>query len=188
MEIRGWPLRPWEGWSIMANSGMLLTNIIHTRRNIQDYKDPYISQLDPGEIAICGVCNGVYTNHRWYLNEQVDVRKLKNQPLYLTTCPACRKTRDNFPGGIVRLSGNFLKSHKKDIFNLVHNENERAMGINPLERIIDIVSDGTDYIIQTTNEKLAQRIGRSIHKAYSGDVKFSWSEDNKLVRVTWQRE
>lgn len=42
--------------------------------------------------------------------------------------------------------------------------------------------------ILTTDEKLAQRIGREIRKAYQGCVSYKWSEDANLVRVDWSRD
>jgi hypothetical protein len=42
--------------------------------------------------------------------------------------------------------------------------------------------------ILTTDEKLAQRIGREIRKAFRGTLAFRWSEDANLLRVTWARD
>jgi len=42
-------------------------------------------------------------------------------------------------------------------------------------------------VISTTNEKMAQRIGRAIRKAFRGYVTYQWSHDNKLARVDWAR-
>jgi len=42
--------------------------------------------------------------------------------------------------------------------------------------------------ILTTDEKLAQRIGREIRKAYQGTVSYKWSEDANFVRVNWSRD
>jgi hypothetical protein len=42
--------------------------------------------------------------------------------------------------------------------------------------------------IATTNEKLAQRLGRALKKAFHGDVTYHWSHDTKLVRVEWVKE
>jgi 3-dehydroquinate dehydratase len=79
-------------------------------------------------------------------------------------------------------------NHREEILNLVRNETKKADSINPLERIITMESDEEGMEITTTNEKLAQRIGRAIHKAYSGDLEYKWSEDNRLVRVNWHRD
>ncbi|HAR45151.1 MAG TPA: ATPase, partial [Nitrospiraceae bacterium] len=45
-----------------------------------------------------------------------------------------------------------------------------------------------NIVVSTTNEKMAQRIGKAVKKAFSGDVAYHWSHDNKLIRVEWVRE
>ncbi len=103
-------------------------------------------------------------------------------------CPACMKIRDNFPGGIVTLKGDYVLPHKQELLNLIKNEEARARGFNPLERVMSVKETGYGgMVISTTNEKLAQRLGRAIRKAFSGKVTYQWSHDNKLARVDWAR-
>ena len=101
--------------------------------------------------------------------------------------PACKKVRDNFPGGILKLKGTFLQEHIDEIMNLIRNEEQRAMGFNPLERIMDVNTTSKGVEITTTNEKLTQRIGKSIQKPYQGKVAYRWSDDTKLLRAEWER-
>jgi hypothetical protein len=42
--------------------------------------------------------------------------------------------------------------------------------------------------VETTTEKLAQRLGRSIKKARGGKIAYKWGHNNKFVRVSWQKE
>ncbi len=160
------------------------------RKAIDTSEDPYLADLEEKDrdMAICTECRAVYHNKRWYLDESLYERAAGLKETYRTLCPACRKIRDRFPGGIVTLSGDFLKEHREEIMNLIRNEEKEAMGKNPLERIIEIreIEEGK-MEITTTNEKLAQRIGRSLEKAYEGSVEYKWSEDVKLLRVWWER-
>ena len=94
-------------------------------------------------------------------------------------CPACRKIADGFIGGVVTLRGSFVREHREEIRNLVRNEEKRAMAFNPLARIIILKEDESGFEVSTTAEKLAQRIGREVHKACSGTVEYKWSEDSK---------
>ncbi|MGD0947698.1 MAG: hypothetical protein ABSA52_09720 [Candidatus Binatia bacterium] len=71
--------------------------------------------------------------------------------------------------------------------NLLANEEERAKGLNPLERIVRISEGDGIPTITTTNEKLAQRIGRALQKAFQGEVSYRWSEDTKYLHVQWAR-
>ena len=159
-----------------------------THRKAMDTSgDPYIVKTRNNVMAVCTKCHTVYFKKRWYIDEDLYQKKILMKKIEKVLCPACRKIKDNFPGGIVRLRGAFLNDHKDEIINLIRNEEERARGFNPLERIIKIndVDDGLE--VTTTNEKLAQRIGKSLHKAYQGKVVYKWSNDTKLLRADWER-
>ncbi len=103
-------------------------------------------------------------------------------------CPACRKQQDRVPSGVLKMMGNFVIEHKDEIMNLIRNEADKVQAINPLERVMGVVSTGNDIEITTTNEKLAQRMGKALHKAYSGTIEYKFSEDAKIARVYWRRE
>jgi hypothetical protein len=146
--------------------------------------DTYLPMGTQG-VAICEGCQAAYRNKRWYVNG--DLIKAGTVTIKVV-CPACLKIRDNFPGGIVTLAGDYVLPHKKEIMRLVKNEEDRARGFNPLERVMSIKENGRgSIVINTTNEKLAQRLGRAIKKAFHGEVSYRWSHDNKLVRVDWVR-
>jgi NMD protein affecting ribosome stability and mRNA decay len=162
---------------------------VNIRRNIENYGDPYIQTTGHSEVVVCSQCRSVYHDQRWYLEEQArETVKAKRDEIGFTICPACSKIRDKMPGGIVKLSGAFLDSHRQEILNLIHNEGDRAKQLNPLERVIDIEMMTSGIDILTTNERLAQRIGKALHRAYHGVVSYAWSQDTKLARVTWQRD
>jgi len=150
-------------------------------------RDPYLPRGASGKLAVCEGCQAVYMKKRWYL--KVADAKIANMPVIKVVCPACLKIRDNFPGGIVTLSGDFVIAHKDEFLHLIRNEEQRARGFNPLERVMSIKENGHgSIVISTTNEKLAQRLGRAMKKAFRGDVTYRWSHDDKLVRVDWVRE
>jgi hypothetical protein len=151
--------------------------------------DPYLPRGASKSVSMCEGCQAVYMNKRWYADSVVYTSSKKKLEIVTVVCPACMKIRDNFPGGIVTLKGDYVLPHKTDLMNLVRNEEERARGLNPLERVIAVKENGFgSIVISTTNEKLAQRIGRAIKKAFHGDVSYQWSHDNKLARVDWVRE
>lgn len=149
--------------------------------------DPYLLQNVRFDTAVCKKCNAVYQNKRWHIDEKLSKSKNERGGINKVFCPACQKIKDKFPGGIVTLKGGFLKEHKDEILNLIKNEEERAKGFNPLERIIEINSIDTGMELTTTNEKLAQRIGKRLSRAYQGKVGYRWSQDTKLLRVEWER-
>jgi len=151
--------------------------------------DPYLPRGANQEISVCEGCHSVYKNKRWYDDPDLYDAAVKIPDTFTTVCPACLKIRDNFPGGIVTLKGDYVLPHKQDLINLIKNEEARARGFNPLERIMFVrESEYGKLVISTTNEKLAQRLGRAIKKAFHGKVTYQWSHDNKLARVDWERQ
>jgi NMD protein affecting ribosome stability and mRNA decay len=158
-----------------------------SRKNVDRTRDPYIPRKGPLEAGVCPDCRAISRKKRWYMNEAEFV-SLVRAGAVLRRCPACRKIADGFPSGVVTLHGKFLQTHRDEILTIVRNEERRARGANPLERIMDIRDGGESVEILTTNGKLAQRIGREIRKAYQGTVSYKWSEDANFVRVNWSRD
>ena len=150
--------------------------------------DPYLPRGASRKVSECEACRAVYMNKRWYATGAVYQVALRNPENVKVVCPACLKIRDHFPGGIVTLKGDYVLPHKQDLMNLIKNEETRARGSNPLERVMSVKESGYgSLVISTTNERLAQRLGRAIKKAFHGEVAYNWSHDNKLVRVDWER-
>jgi hypothetical protein len=63
---------------------------------------------------------------------------------------------------VTRQPSPFLKAHREEILHLIYNEEERAKGFNPLERIVEMTESDGGMVVTTTNEKLAQHIGRRL--------------------------
>ena len=162
--------------------------LVHIRRNVQNTGDPYLLDLKPDEVAVCRECRSVYAGRRWELESQAARDLAHAKKVVETLCPACRKIRDRMPGGVLTLSGKFAAEHEQEIVNLLHHENQCGMEINPIERIMDIEESDSKLVVLTTNEKLAQKLGRAVYKAYAGEIEYKWSEDTKLARVNWHRD
>jgi NMD protein affecting ribosome stability and mRNA decay len=150
--------------------------------------DPYLPKGASKSVSVCEQCHAVYSNKRWSLStERYDI-VMQDPTVTLMVCPACHKIHDDLPGGIVTLKGAYVLPHKQELLNLVKNEEERARGMNPLERVMSIKENGSgSLVINTTNERLAQRLGKAIKKAFHGEVAYHFSHDNKLARVDWER-
>lgn len=159
------------------------------RRNLQimHYDDPYKSEEGLEAKIVCKECHSISSNHRWYQDTK-DYQELLHHPkTHFELCPACLKTKEHQPGGILKLSGDFMMSHKEEILNLMKNEAQKAQYDNPMERIMEIEEEPGILKISTTNEKLTQRLGRALHKAMGGVVDYKWSDGTKLLRVNWYR-
>ena len=160
---------------------------VKSKKNVKTDSDPYLSKESHCGVALCKRCRGIYHNKHWSFDENKYNAFLKKRDITFVVCPACQKIKDGYPEGVVTLRGDFLKKHKEEILNLIKNEEDRAKGFNPLERIINIDESDEKIVVTTTNEKIAQRIGREVYKAYQGKIEYKWSHDNRMVRVEWTR-
>ncbi len=150
-------------------------------------QDPYLSKVDYKDPNICPKCGAVYHNKHWEFDKEL-IHDTKLEGDYgKKKCPACRKIEDNYPMGLVFIQGNFILEHKNTILNTIKSEEKRAMEKNPLERIITIEKKAADkYIVKTTTDTLAHRIGNILHKSFKGKLDYKFSDD-KFLRAFWSR-
>jgi len=155
------------------------------KKRVDVERDTYLPRRAPKETVQCAGCGAFYYRRRWTLTLPREFKTpLRVQPVY---CPACRKIKERYPSGelqLVEIDG----AERGDIARILRNEEERAREKNPLERIMRFEAANGDWRIETTTEKLAQRLGRSIKKARGGELTYKWSHNNKFVRVIWQKK
>jgi hypothetical protein len=159
------------------------SNVNFTKR--VDHEAGHVPRRPAHEPAVCSDCGAIYRHRRWVLasNKSLDVADALP-----TTCPACLQIRSGEPAGFVFIDGLFVGQHRDEIAKLLRNECDRAMDDNPLARIIDWSDSDRAMSLTTTTEHLAQRLGRSLKRAFDGDVRYDFSHENKLARVYWHRD
>ena len=149
--------------------------------------DPFKPEEALKEPSLCMTCKTVYQQQRWSLDQE-EYRKLENDPkTNWITCPACQKIAAGYPEGIVTLSGSYLWKHEEEIQQILKNEEHKALEKNPFERVIRKIRDDDKLVIETTDKKLAEHLGRVLHKAHRGKLDISWAGDPDLCRVSWER-
>lgn len=144
--------------------------------------------MNPKQDAFCTSCGAFYHHKRWYMNDTQLQKAGGNSEILKVTCPACQMVHDGTPAAVVTLSGGYLKKHKNSIMDAIRNTEERSRQKNPLGRIIEIKQEQDEISITTTEDKLAQKLGREIHKAHSGDLRYRWGRAENSVRVYWNRD
>ncbi len=149
--------------------------------------DPYLPQGGLKEPALCTSCQALYRNKHWEFDPQAVAALRAGGELSEVTCPACQKIAERYPEGVVTLSGDYLWDHEAEIRNLLSNEEEKVRGRNPLERIMRMTRDDQSLVIETTDKKLAERLGRAVHKAHQGELRVSRGDDQGASRVYWER-
>jgi NMD protein affecting ribosome stability and mRNA decay len=133
------------------------------------------------EGSTCRGCGIVYHNKRWQ-SDGMEVEKSCD-----VLCPACQRMQDHNPAGVVTLSGPYLASHKNEILNTIKQEESKHRAKNPLGRIMEITDEQGLLTVTTTEDKLAQKLGREVFKSQKGELHYQWSHDQRVVRVDWTR-
>ena len=150
-------------------------------------EDPYLP-AEGQEAAVCLGCQALYQNKRWFFDDKLYRRLAGTEKVREVFCPTCRKVRDRYPEGVLTLSGEFFQQHREEILGLVEKEAARVASRSVQDRIIQIIPEGKNrLVVETTSEKLAQHLGRTVYRAFKGELDFRWSEMNKFVRVYWSR-
>jgi hypothetical protein len=154
------------------------------KKHVDTEKDPYILRRSAKGVIQCSGCGCFYYRRRWNLTPPSEgVTPAQFQPGF---CPACRKIKDKYPLGELHLLG-VESGDRQEVFRILRNEEEQAREKNPMERIMRLEAKNGGWRVETTTEKLAQRLGRSLKKARGGKVAYQWSHNNKFVRVFWDK-
>ena len=149
--------------------------------------NPYLAEAGIKEPALCQSCNAVYRQKRWQLDPAVAGRMTRDPAVHWVTCPACLKVAEHYPEGILTLRGSYLWNHEAEIRNILDNAVARFSTRNPLERIIRMERSDDALVIETTDNKLAEQLGRIMQKAHSGELQIDWQGTPVVCRVQWER-
>ena len=149
-------------------------------RNVRSL-DVYLPKRGLPEGALCKGCGIVYHNKRW------QSESTKGESECEVFCPACQRMEDHNPAGVVTLSGPYLAAHKDEILNTIKQQEVKSREKNPIGRIMEIKEEGDRITVTTTEDKLAQKLGREVYKSQKGELHYQWSHDQHMVRVEWMR-
>jgi hypothetical protein len=142
--------------------------------------DPYKSKRKLPEPTICPVCFAVYHEGRWVWRE-------RPSQAHQEICPACDRTRDQYPAGQVTVEGPFSKEHRGEILNLAWNLEQKAKAEHPLDRILAIEEQEDTLVIKTTDIHLPRAVGEALHRAYQGELEYHYNEEEYYLGVSWKR-
>lgn len=148
----------------------------------EEIHDPYMMRSKPTEPTVCTDCGVVFAGGRWQWQEE------RPRGAADDLCPACQRTREKMPAGILTLRGEFFVAHRDEILRLVHNKVEGQKAQHPLKRLMAIEDqeDGST-VITFTDTHLPRGTGQAITRAYEGELDIQYTEEASLVRVYWQR-
>ncbi len=142
--------------------------------------DPYRVAGKPMQDARCPECGVVFRRGRWTWGRP-------SKDSIATTCPACLRIHDQFPGGYVTLKGPFVDAHRDELRKLVEAREAHEKAEHPLERLMDIGERTGCLEITTTGNHLARVIGNAVQAAYEGNLRMRYEPGENLVRAVWTR-
>lgn len=155
----------------MLRREQLLQELVH---------DSYKLAKKLAEPTRCPECGSVFHKGRWTWD-------VAPQDAVEHRCPACSRVHDHFPAGYVTLDGEFLHGHRDEIISLVRKCETSEKAEHPLERIMAIESAGGGLEVTTTGTHLAREIAERVHRAYKGELEFSYNREDNLLRAAWRR-
>ena len=144
--------------------------------------DPYKTQSKPPQPTVCPICHAVFKEGRWQWADSWPIEAHRQ------ICQACHRTRDDYPAGVIVITGDFALRHASEILNLVRNEEHEENREHAEHRIMRIDQKSDGIVIKTTDIHLPHAIGEALHHAYKGDLKVRYSEESYFVEVKWNRE
>lgn len=162
-------------------------SVVMARDQTAETHDPSRGRGHYPDDTVCSGCGAVMRDQHWIIDEPRKELLLSAGTPHQVVCPACRKATERLPEGIVTLRGDYWPQHRDEIMHLIRNQADEAQPDNPLERIIDLREEEGCLVVETTNAKLAQKIGRSLKKAHQGHVEYHWGDRDRLARVEWER-
>ena len=140
--------------------------------------DPYQLRHKPVEPTVCAGCGAVYHRGRWGWGPAPEGAAEGH-------CPACRRTADALPAGIVTLHGQTALAHKDELIGLAHNEETAENAEHPLNRIMAINTTENAIEIQTTDIHLPRRLGEAVKRAFHGELDMQFDETGYFARIDW---
>ena len=126
--------------------------------------DPYKQLAKPHEPTVCPQCGAVYHEGRWHWADE------RPAGAHEALCQACHRINDNYPAGIVTLSGRFLDQHRDEILHIVRRQEELEKPEHPFNRIMNIEQEAGRIVVTTTDIHLPRRIAEALEGAFRGDL------------------
>jgi len=144
-------------------------------------------------IASCPNCHALYYDKHWHTWSNASTVLPKGHKVREEVCAACRmlgaKSSHNSEfgyAGEVVLSGLADTALKLEIIRTIKNIADRAVLRDPEAQVIQIEDKGRTVRVTTTENQLAETIGKEVASAHKGgELNIRFSKENLPVRVYW---
>lgn len=143
-------------------------------------EDPYQSRGKYQEPCCCTGCGAIYKKGHWSWGE-AEAGAQKH------LCPACQRTLDREPAGIVTISGDFCMAHQQEILNMLHNFEAKEKTQHPLQRIMNISMKDGSITAHLTDFHITKGIIDALRHAFQGESEVQFVDKNGVMRGSWRR-
>jgi hypothetical protein len=131
----------------------------------------------PGAF-VCDDCGVVQHAGKWYWGAP------PLAPIVSGCCPACKRVRERYPAGTLRLPKS-LPASRADIVHLAENVEKGERSEHPLERIMGIADVDGRMVITTTGIHLARKIAHKLAKLFHSKPTIHFAEDEGRMQADW---
>lgn len=146
-------------------------------------KDPYRSSEKQTGGTSCAVCGLVVEEGVWKPPRKSDAADNGRD-----LCPACRRIRDDYPGGLLKITGRLPEAQRQEILNRARNVAEQEAGGHPLERFMRIAETAGETILYFTGGHVPVRIGKALRRDFGGSLSIRYTPNEKFAIAHWTRE
>jgi len=141
-------------------------------------------------VISCPRCHALYFDKHWHTWSHATQVLPPNHKVTEELCGACRSLgavgAEFGYAGEVTLSGFSDPELKLEVIRTAKNVAARAFERNPEAQVIKIEDKGRTVRITTTQNQLAEAIGKEVDRSHKGGVlNIRFSNENLPVRVYW---
>jgi NMD protein affecting ribosome stability and mRNA decay len=140
-------------------------------------------------MKVCPKCGAIWDGDRWVPEPDDALRAAFAKKQHATElCPGDLRIEKRQVEGVFTLKGKFLVTHKDEINNLIGRVAREGRRRNVAARILETIEENGSLVIETTDEHLAERMGKEVEKAFKGALEIKWQKKDTFARVIWQRD
>ncbi len=145
---------------------------------IQRNPETYRNRAKASGAQSCAGCGLVQHRGRWSRRAPPRARVASG------LCPACRRVRDRYPAGTLRLPQDFFVD-REAILRMLRHAEEIEGAEHPLERLMDVEERDGELVVTTTGVHLAREIAHELGRQFHRKPRFRYADGESLVHVDW---
>lgn len=146
-------------------------------------KDPYRPRGKEPASTSCAVCGLQVEDGVWKTPKPASAR-----PRGRAICPACLRIRDDYPGGLLRITGRYSRVHREEVLNRARIVARKEAGTHPLQRLMRIEDKPGEIVLYFTGEHIPVRIGKALRSDFGGSLSIRYAADEKYAVAIWTKD